>query len=299
MRAEEVATRVRTRDQPSDSNPLDCIESIQSIYPYSAADDAHTAFSSSTYRQPLALPAQMSGHSGEYDHLVKILLVGNPAVGKSSLLLRFTEGAFEEDTPATVGVDFKLKFVNVGSKIVKATIVSALHSTVLLRQLRACSSARLTPTVELQWDTAGQERYRTLTSSYYRGGHGVILVYDTTRPDTFAAIQQWLNEVDAYAPGGGKNVVKLLVGNKSDLASERAVTTADGESLARSKGMLFLETSARSGDNVKQAFEEVCAKILDSPALLANTQGPSRSNVRLDAPRPPAPEASGSGACCS
>lgn len=214
----------------------------------------------------------MAGN-GDYDHLVKILLVGNPAVGKSSLLLRFCEDTFDTDVPATVGVDFKLKFITVGQKVVKATI----------------------------WDTAGQERYRTLTSSYYRGGHGVILVYDVTRPDTFAAVQQWLNEVDTYAPGGGKSVIKMLVGNKADLESERAVSSADGEALARSKGMLFLETSARSGDGVKQAFEEVCAKILETPALAANTQASAvrAGAIKLDAPKPAAPEAGSQGGCCS
>jgi len=107
------------------------------------------------------------------------------------------------------------------------------------------------------WDTAGQERFRTLTSSYYRGAHGVLLVYDVTRPETFAHLNQWLSEIEMYSPGGGRGVVKLLVGNKSDMA-DRAVPSAEGEAWARSKGMLFLESSAKSGDAVRSVFEEVC-----------------------------------------
>ena len=119
--------------------------------------------------------------------------------------------------------------MNVGGKVVKATI----------------------------WDTAGQERFRTLTSSYYRGAHGIVLVYDVTRPETFQHLAQWLAEIEMYSPGGGKNVVKLLVGNKSDLEQDRAVSSREGEAWAREKGMLFLEGSAKNAENVKQVFEEV------------------------------------------
>ena len=148
------------------------------------------------------------------------------------------------------------------------------------------------------WDTAGQERFRTLTSSYYRGAHGVMLVYDVTRPETFAHLSQWLSEIEMYSPGGGKGVVKLLVGNKSDLEADRAVSTAEGEAWARSKGMLFLESSAKSGDAVRSVFEEVVAKVLDSPALLSNTQpNAGRAGIqRLDAPKPAV--AQGGGGCC-
>jgi small GTP-binding protein len=126
----------------------------------------------------------MAAHSSQdYDHLLKLLLVGDTAVGKSSLLLRFTDGSFDTDVQATIGVDFKVKMMRVSGKVVKATI----------------------------WDTAGQERFRTLTSSYYRGAHGVVLVYDVTRPETFRRLSQWLSEVENYSPAGGKAVVKLLV----------------------------------------------------------------------------------------
>jgi Ras-related protein Rab-18 len=146
------------------------------------------------------------------------------------------------------------------------------------------------------WDTAGQERFRTLTSSYYRGAHGVLLVYDVTRPETFRNLSQWLNEIEMYSPGGGKHVVKLLVGNKSDLESDRAVSTAEGEAWARSKGMLFLESSAKSGDAVRSVFEEVVTKVLDLPALLTNTQPNVRQGIaRLDAPAPPVSKSTG---CC-
>jgi Ras-related protein Rab-18 len=151
------------------------------------------------------------------------------------------------------------------------------------------------------WDTAGQERFRTLTSTYYRGAHGIVLVYDVTRPDTFNHLAQWLSEIEMYCPGGGTNVVKLLVGNKTDLASDRAVSTKEGEAWARSKGMLFLESSAKNAENVKAVFEEAVQKILETPALLANTQPSTvRQGVtRLDAPRPPSQQAgAGGGGCC-
>ena len=148
------------------------------------------------------------------------------------------------------------------------------------------------------WDTAGQERFRTLTSSYYRGAHGIILCYDITRPETFAHVQQWLNEIEMYAPGGGKNVVKLLVGNKSDLVNDRAVSTKEGEALAKGikGGMLFLEASAKTQENVKAVFEEVVAKILESPGLTSGTSPAARGgSVRLDV-KPPTEAASGG--CC-
>ena len=147
------------------------------------------------------------------------------------------------------------------------------------------------------WDTAGQERFRTLTSSYYRGAHGVLLVYDVTRPETFAHLNAWLSEIEMYAPNGGKHVVKLLVGNKSDLEADRAVSTKEGEEWARSKGMLFLESSAKSGEAVKSVFEEVVSKVLESPALLASAApGPRAGVARLDAATPPVARAGGG--CC-
>lgn len=178
-----------------------------------------------------------------YDHLFKLLLVGDSGVGKSSLLLRFSDGTFDTNMQSTIGVDFKLKLMRVSGKVCKVTI----------------------------WDTAGQERFRTLTSSYYRGAHGIVLVYDVTRPESFAHLSDWLNEIEMYCSGGGRSVVKLLVGNKTDLASDRAVTTKEGADWARSKGMLFLEASALNQDNVKACFEEVVAKILESPSLLSST----------------------------
>jgi len=165
-----------------------------------------------------------------------------------------------------------------------------------IKMLRGLSGKTVKATI---WDTAGQERFRTLTASYYRGAHGVIMVYDVTRPETFAHLSQWLAEIEQYSPGGGKNVVKLLVGNKADLVTDRAVPTADGEAWARSKGMLFLETSAADATNVTQAFTELALAILQTPALLANTAPSARAGtMRLDVPRaapPGVPEAGGGG----
>mmetsp|Transcript_41791 Transcript_41791/g.79841 ORF Transcript_41791/g.79841 Transcript_41791/m.79841 type:complete len:203 (+) Transcript_41791:216-824(+) len=185
----------------------------------------------------------------EFDHLLKLLLVGDSGVGKSSLLLRFTEDSFEDLSP-TIGVDFKMTFMNVGEKKLKLTV----------------------------WDTAGQERFRTLTSSYYRGAQGIILAYDVTRRESFDNLSEiWLREVDMYSTV--KDAVWMIVGNKMDLESKRAVSREEGVALARSHGCLFLESSAKSRTGVAQAFQELVQRILDTPSLLAET-APARINLR-------------------
>ncbi|KAG5177892.1 Rab18, rab family GTPase [Tribonema minus] len=200
-----------------------------------------------------------------YDHLFKILLIGDAAVGKSSIMLRFTDDSFDDKLQSTIGVDFKVKMMEVGDKKIKMTI----------------------------WDTAGQERFRTLTSSYYRGAQGIMLVYDVERPETFDNLNKWLEEVETYHPGRGRDVVKLLVGNKVDCP--RAVPREQAEAWARSKGMLFLEASAKTEVGIRQAFEEVVHKILESPALLANTTPGKPRTVDLAATQNTPP--SGAGGC--
>lgn len=123
----------------------------------------------------------MTSIGGQFDHIFKILLIGDAGVGKSSILLRFTDDAFEEHLASTIGVDFKVKTVTMRGKTLKLTI----------------------------WDTAGQERFRTLTSSYYRGCHGIILVFDVNDRSSFEHLRQWLEEFELYATTA--HAAKLLV----------------------------------------------------------------------------------------
>ncbi|KAL3148291.1 GTP-binding protein yptV3 [Trebouxia sp. C0009 RCD-2024] len=179
-----------------------------------------------------------------FDHLFKILLVGDSGVGKSSLLMRFTADQFEESSVPTIGVDFKLKFVNIGGKRLKLTV----------------------------WDTAGQERFRTLTSSYYRGAQGIIYAYDVTRRETFDSLDDiWMREVDMYSTIDES--VKMVVANKCDKASSRQVERQEGEDFARKHGCLFVETSAKTNLAVQSAFDELVSKILETPALLDQVPG--------------------------
>ena len=166
------------------------------------------------------------------------------------MLLRFTDDSFDEHIQSTIGVDFKVKHMDVAGKRIKLTI----------------------------WDTAGQERFRTLTSSYYRGAQGVVFVYDVTKRDSFENLEQWLREVKLYSPNNGEGVVKLLVGNKIDL--ERQVPREEAEAWARSQGMLFLEASAKTRMGIRQCFMEVVQKIVENPELLVNTV-PGRPKIAL------------------
>ncbi|KQK08121.1 ras-related protein RABD1 isoform X1 [Brachypodium distachyon] len=166
----------------------------------------------------------------EYDYLFKLLLIGDSSVGKSCLLLRFADDAYVDTYISTIGVDFKIRTVELDGKSVKLQI----------------------------WDTAGQERFRTITSSYYRGAHGIIIVYDVTDMESFNNVKQWLSEIDRYA---SDSVCKLLVGNKCDLVDSKVVDTEEAKALADSLGMTFLETSAKESINVEKAFLTMSSEI--------------------------------------
>ncbi|GAQ90434.1 Rab family GTPase [Klebsormidium nitens] len=204
-----------------------------------------------------------SHEAPEFDHLFKLLLIGDSGVGKSSLLLRFTADTFDDLSP-TIGVDFKLKMLTLGGKRIKLTI----------------------------WDTAGQERFRTLTSSYYRGAQGIILAYDVTRRETFTDLSDiWLKEVELYSTN--PDCIKMLVGNKVDRESERQVTKEEGKAFARQHGCLFLEASAKTRRGVQDCFQELVQKILDTPGLV-DVGRPSGDHLRLNADQ----QASSSGCAC-
>nr|GEV47093.1 Ras-related protein RABA5a [Tanacetum cinerariifolium] len=164
------------------------------------------------------------------DYLFKIVLIGDSAVGKSNLLARFARDEFYPNSKSTIGVEFQTQKIIIKGKEIKAQI----------------------------WDTAGQERFRAVTSAYYRGAVGALLVYDISRRQTFDSIGRWLNELHTHSD---MNVVSILVGNKSDLKDAREVSVEEGKLLAESEGLFFLETSALDSSNVTAAFETIVKEI--------------------------------------
>ncbi|KAG9134598.1 hypothetical protein Leryth_000920 [Lithospermum erythrorhizon] len=201
--------------------------------------------------------------NSNYELSFKILLIGDSGVGKSSLLVSFISSSVEDLSP-TIGVDFKIKLFTVGGKRLKLTI----------------------------WDT---ERFRTLTTSYYRGAQGIILVYDVTRRDTFTNLSDiWAKEVELYSTN--QDCVKILVGNKVDRESDRVVSREEGIALAKELGALFLECSARTRENVEQCFEELALKIMEVPSLLEEGSTVGKRNILRQQQENKIPEGGG---CCS
>uniref|UniRef100_A0A6B2LPT7 Uncharacterized protein n=1 Tax=Arcella intermedia TaxID=1963864 RepID=A0A6B2LPT7_9EUKA len=150
--------------------------------------------------------------------------------------MRLSDDTFTESYLSTIGVDFKIRNVEVENKVIKLQI----------------------------WDTAGQERFRTITSSYYKGAHGIMVLYDVTSRESFANVEHWFQEVSKY---GTENVKILLVGNKCDTVFERKVTTVQGEGLAQKHNALFIETSARTNTNVEEAFLKLALAVKSSYSL--------------------------------
>lgn len=165
-----------------------------------------------------------------YDKLFKLLIVGDSAVGKTCILLRYTMDSFTENHLNTIGIDFKLKLLKLDGYSIKLQI----------------------------WDTAGQERFRTITQSYYKGAQGIILTYDVTEPKSFKSITNWIKQIDSHAQ---PNVCKILVGNKCD-KSDRKISQEDGRTLAEENGMTYFETSAKTGNGIEEAFEFLAQSIL-------------------------------------
>jgi small GTP-binding protein len=169
--------------------------------------------------------------SADPDFLLKIVLIGESGVGKTNLLSRFMRNQFYTDSKSTIGVEFGTMLISIEDKLVHAQI----------------------------WDTAGQERYRAITSAYYRGAVGAMLVYDLTSALSFQALTRWLRELrDA-----DRKIVVMLVGNKCDMSELRVISTEEGENFAKSQNMMFIETSAKESINVSESFTTLLTAIVD------------------------------------
>jgi len=175
----------------------------------------------------------MAAVKKDYDYLFKLVLIGDSGVGKSCLLLRFADDSFTDSYISTIGVDFRFRTVAVNGKTVKLQI----------------------------WDTAGQERFRTITSAYYRGAHGIIMVYDVTSLESFEHVEEWLSEVNRHA---SESTRKLLVGNKADLIEKKVVPASKAQEFADKLGISFMETSAKNSTNVEQAFFTMAQELISS-----------------------------------
>ena len=170
--------------------------------------------------------------SEEYEMMIKVILIGDSGVGKTNIMSKFLKNQFLEDSKATVGVEFGSKlFIQQGHKI-KAQI----------------------------WDTAGQEKYKAITSAYYKGSKGALVIYDITQKETFANIEKWVNDLKCK---GDPKITIIIIGNKNDLEEKRQISKEQGEEKAKSFGCAFLETSAFSGDNIEKAFEMMVKEIYD------------------------------------
>lgn len=190
--------------------------------------------------------------------MTAVVLIGDSGVGKSNLLLRFTRDTVDLQSKTTIGVEFATRSISVDGKTVKAQI----------------------------WDTAGQERYRAITSAYYRGAVGALLVYDITNRGTFESVERWLKELREHADS---KIVVMLIGNKCDLADSRQVEVSEGTACAAKFGLSFLETSALDATNVEESFKTVLTEIYKQAGSNAVEARPADraafgGGVRIDQP---------------
>lgn len=188
--------------------------------------------------------------SRSYDMIMKLLLVGDSGVGKSCLLLRFVEDKFNPSFITTIGIDFKIRTIESKGKKIKLQV----------------------------WDTAGQERFRTITTAYYRGAMGIVLIYDVTDARTFENVENWFQTVTQHA---NDDAQIFLVGNKSDDVEKRQVSREQGQQLAQKLNIPFLEASAKTNDNVESIFYELAGSIQEKHVDTDPAQGSTGIDVSL------------------
>jgi len=181
---------------------------------------------------------------------IKLLMIGDSGVGKTCLLLRYANDSFSPTFITTIGIDFKIKNVEIDSKRIKLQI----------------------------WDTAGQERFRTIATSYFRGAQGILLVYDVTDRRSFESIRNWVSQIQQHAD---VHVNKILIGNKCDMLDEKVVSTEEGQKLAKEFGIDFWEASAKNDINVEQSF--IClARAVKNRLVADGVGGPaSKQGMQL------------------
>ncbi|XP_048864445.1 ras-related protein Rab-19 [Brienomyrus brachyistius] len=202
------------------------------------------------WRRKSYLPGQFagSGQDDSFDFLFKIILIGDSNVGKTCVVQNFKSGIFTEKQQNTIGVDFTVRTLEIEGKKIKMQV----------------------------WDTAGQERFRTITQSYYRSAHGALITYDLTRRATFESVPQWIHEVEQY---GAASVLLVLIGNKSDLESQRQVLFEDACTLAEERGMLAaLETSAKESHNIEEAFLLMARELMARNGMMVQQQSPQQQS---------------------
>lgn len=188
-----------------------------------------------------------------YDYLFKLLLIGDSGVGKTCVLFRFSEDAFNSTFISTIGIDFKIRTIELDGKKIKLQI----------------------------WDTAGQERFRTITTAYYRGAMGIMLVYDITNDKSFENIRNWIRNIEEHA---SRDVEKMILGNKCDMNDKRMVSKEKGEQLAIEHGIKFMETSAKASINVEEAFFTLARDIkakMDKKMDASNAQSKGGGGYQL------------------
>ena len=168
------------------------------------------------------------------EFLYKILLLGDSSVGKTCFLMRYVDNTFQEIHMSTIGLDYKLKTVQLeDGKMVKIQI----------------------------WDTAGQDRFRSITKNYYKGAHGIVLIYDVTNKKSFENVSNWINQIREEV---SDKVTIVLVGNKIDEEEKRVVTTEQGKKMADDFKLMFFECSAKTGVNIDSTFNELVKKTLEN-----------------------------------
>lgn len=210
----------------------------------------------------------MAARNSQYDYLIKLLLIGDSGVGKSCLLLRFSDDSFTASFITTIGIDFKIRTIELDGKRIKLQI----------------------------WDTAGQERFRTITSAYYRGAMGILLCYDVTDEASFMNVRNWMKNIEQHA---SKNVNKILLGNKCDIVEKKVVTTEQGQQLADEYNIKFFETSAKNNINVEEAFltiaQDIKKRLIDTADA---PQQPNDSSIVDPLQRPASTSADKKTGCC-